>query len=325
MTVFANGLEVACKAQANKVIAAFPDTCFTPPQTPATPPGVPIPYPSFGMDSDTDNGTSTVKIGGETITQKNKSYYSKTTGTEAGCAPKKNIITSVNTGKEYAHAWSNDVKADGEPVSRFSDISSNDHASPVGGTPPFPKVGTPAGMVSDTLKCLIGSYDDIVAKCNKQGGEAHHIVPDKCYRTGTRAQAEAGVVKNRVEGAPSLGGGVCVCLKPKNHDKVHEAEREGMDAVGKEGAFDKKGKLLTGAKLKAKKEVLKDAGEWGTGSSEDVHEAAKGSLDDSGLPSDCIKKAKKAVDDQAAQLDDGQTLRTSNALPNGEAQDAMLN
>ena len=43
MTVFANGLEVACKAQANKIIAAFPDTCFTPPQTPATPPGVPIP------------------------------------------------------------------------------------------------------------------------------------------------------------------------------------------------------------------------------------------------------------------------------------------
>ena len=130
MTVFANGLEVACKAQANQVIAAFPYVCMTPPQTPATPPGVPVPYPTFGMDSDTTSGTGTVKIGGKTVTQKDKSYYSKCTGNEAGCAPMKNVITSVNTGKEYAHAWSGDVKMDGEPVSRFSDISSNDHASP---------------------------------------------------------------------------------------------------------------------------------------------------------------------------------------------------
>ncbi|TIR57053.1 MAG: DUF4150 domain-containing protein, partial [Mesorhizobium sp.] len=141
MTVYANGLEVACKAQANKVIAAFPDVCFTPPENPATPPGVPIPYPSFGLDSDTDNGTGTVKIGGQTITQKNKSYYTKTSGTEAGCAAKKGVITSVNTGKEYAVAWSGDVKADGEPVSRMTDLSTNNHASPTGNAPPWPKIG----------------------------------------------------------------------------------------------------------------------------------------------------------------------------------------
>ncbi len=33
-------------------ICAFPDVCFTPPKTPATPPGVPIPYPNTGMASD---------------------------------------------------------------------------------------------------------------------------------------------------------------------------------------------------------------------------------------------------------------------------------
>ena len=37
MTVFANGLEISGKAQGCKIIAAFPDVCFTPPQTPATP------------------------------------------------------------------------------------------------------------------------------------------------------------------------------------------------------------------------------------------------------------------------------------------------
>ncbi len=40
-------------------ICAFPDVCFTPPQTPATPPGVPIPYPNTGMASDT---TEVVKM-----------------------------------------------------------------------------------------------------------------------------------------------------------------------------------------------------------------------------------------------------------------------
>ncbi|BCM17231.1 DUF4150 domain-containing protein [Mesorhizobium sp. J8] len=144
MTVFANGLEVAAKAQGNKVIAAFPDVCFTPPENPATPPGVPIPYPSFGTDSDTENGTGTVKIGGENITQKDKSDYSKTTGTEAGSAAKKGVISSTNTNKEYARAWSSNVKADGLPVSRFTDISTNNHtSSQVGNTPPQPKVGQP--------------------------------------------------------------------------------------------------------------------------------------------------------------------------------------
>ena len=67
----------------------LPDTCMTPPENPATPPGVPVPYPSFGTDGDLTNGTSTVKIGGETVSKKNLSYYSKTTGTEAGCAGRK--------------------------------------------------------------------------------------------------------------------------------------------------------------------------------------------------------------------------------------------
>ena len=84
-----------------KTIAALPDVCFTPPENPATPPGVPVPYPSFGMASDTENGTGTVKIGGKTVNIKNKSDVSKTSGTEAGCAAKKGIITSKNTGRKY--------------------------------------------------------------------------------------------------------------------------------------------------------------------------------------------------------------------------------
>ena len=60
--VYANGREIACKASSGKTIAAFPDVCFTPRQTPATPPGVSIPYPNTGMASDTTNGSKKVNI-----------------------------------------------------------------------------------------------------------------------------------------------------------------------------------------------------------------------------------------------------------------------
>ncbi|MET0091075.1 MAG: PAAR-like domain-containing protein [Candidatus Thiodiazotropha sp.] len=72
--VFANGREVSCKKANGKAICAFPDVCFTPPQTPATPPGVPIPYPNTGMASDTTSGSKKVKISGKEVMLKNKSH-----------------------------------------------------------------------------------------------------------------------------------------------------------------------------------------------------------------------------------------------------------
>jgi hypothetical protein len=212
MTVFANGLEVSCKAQANKVIAAFPYVAFTPPQTPATPPGVPVPYPTFGMDSDTDKGTGTVKIGGKTVNQKNKSYFTKCTGDEAGSAPKKNIITSKNTGKEYAHAWSNDVKMDGEPVNRFSDIASNDHASPTGGGPPWPRI---AALNIDGQDCLallhslglnIHKHGQKGKHCNSDNKQSDHVLQNRCFTTGGRTGYPSQWPNYTEYSAP------CVCL-----------------------------------------------------------------------------------------------------------------
>jgi hypothetical protein len=127
MTVFANGLEISAKAQGCKVIAAFPDPCFTPPQTPATPPGVPVPYPNFGKDPDLTKGSGKVKIGGEEISQENDSHFSKCSGDEAGAAPKKGLVTSNKTGPVYAQKWSMDVKVEGKGVARFSDIATSNH------------------------------------------------------------------------------------------------------------------------------------------------------------------------------------------------------
>ncbi|MBU3031494.1 DUF4150 domain-containing protein [Paracoccus marinaquae] len=145
MTVFANGLEISAKKQGCKVIAAFPDTCFTPPQTPATPPGVPVPYPDFGQDGDLTSGTGTVTIGGETVSQENSSKLSKCTGDEAGSAPKKGIITSKNTGAVYAQKWSMDVKFEGKGVVRFGDIATSNHASTPGDSAPTTITGKGTG------------------------------------------------------------------------------------------------------------------------------------------------------------------------------------
>lgn len=135
--VFANGREVSCKKADGKSICAFPDVCMTPPENPATPPGVPVPYPNTGMAKDTTSGSKSVKISGKEIMLKNKSYFKKSTGDEAGCAAKKGVITSVNRGKAYFNAWSMDVKFEGENVVRHLDLTTHNHASPPGQTPPW--------------------------------------------------------------------------------------------------------------------------------------------------------------------------------------------
>lgn len=129
--VYANGMELACKAGAGKTICAFPDVCFTPPENPATPPGVPIPYPNTGFASDTTKGSKTVKISGKEVMLKNKSYFKKSTGDEAGSAAKKGVLSSTNRGKVYFVKWSMDVKFEGENVDRHLDLTTDNHASPM--------------------------------------------------------------------------------------------------------------------------------------------------------------------------------------------------
>ncbi len=244
--VYANGLEISGKAVQTQTIAVFPDVCFTPPQTPATPPGVPIPYPSFGIGSDTENGTSTVLISGKTVNIKNKSDEAKTSGTEAGCAPKKGVITSKNTGKKYFNSWSPDVKFESEPVIRFSDLATHNHSSPPSNTPPGPEISTAAppgnGNATDA-DCLVGPYSEVVKECNKRkdangnAHEAHHIIPDRVYRTGVRGS------EDRMDTAkfPTEDAGMNICLPRPQHrgsvkkhpESVHGNLDNALEALGK--------------------------------------------------------------------------------------------
>ena len=173
MTVFANGREISAKGQGCKVIAAFPDVCMTPPQTPATPPGVPIPYPNFGMDGDLTAGSTTVKISGKPVSLENKSHYSKCTGDEAGCAPKKGVVTSKNTGKVYAQAWSMDVKVEGKGVARFGDMATSNHGSNPGDSPPMVIAGQPAVPPPPPPNCGAGNHAERLEYPTPPGDEAY--------------------------------------------------------------------------------------------------------------------------------------------------------
>lgn len=230
MTVFANGLEISAKAQGCKLVAAIPDVCMTPPQTPATPPGVPIPYPNFGMDSDLTSGSTMVKIGGQPVSMENKSNYKKCSGDEAGCAPKKGVVTSNKAGPVYAQAWSMDVKVEGKGVVRFGDIATSNHGCNPGQPAPMPLIGKPgADAPPGGAKCIVGEYEEKRAECsaNKtnppppaepQPFQFHHIVPDRTYRRGRKRVKGLKKPRDlRQKFGPSRGKGICICLPPDNH------------------------------------------------------------------------------------------------------------
>ena len=180
--VFANGREIACKAAAGKTICAMPDVCFTPPENPATPPGVPIPYPNTGMASDTTDGSKKVKITNKEVGLKNKSSFKKSMGDEAGAAAKKGVITSKNTGKVFFNAWSMDVKIEGQNAVRHLDLTTNNHASFPGDTPPWAYVDEQ--YLDSIPEDCHENFKAAQKKCSRGGGP-----PDNCTKECAKAQA----------------------------------------------------------------------------------------------------------------------------------------
>ncbi|WP_051906334.1 PAAR-like domain-containing protein [Methylomarinum vadi] len=180
--VFANGREISCKKADGKSICAFPDVCFTPPENPATPPGVPVPYPNTAFAKDTTSGSKKVKISGQEVMLKNKSYFKTSTGDEAGCAAKKGVITSKIKGKAYFVSWSMDVKVEGENVVRHLDMTTHNHASPMANdSVPWAHVDqmyASTGQKCDKIVAEIHPYDK--RDC-PQGSQSHHIIDNACF------------------------------------------------------------------------------------------------------------------------------------------------
>lgn len=136
--VFANGRELACKSGQGKVIAAFPDVCFTPPdKVPPTPPGVPIPYPLTSMASDTNDGTKSVIISKKEVMLRDSSNFKKCMGDDAAQTAKKGMISSKITGKVFFTSWSMDIKIQKKNAVRHLDTMTSNHSSP-NANAPFP-------------------------------------------------------------------------------------------------------------------------------------------------------------------------------------------
>lgn len=124
--VFANGREVSAKKDGNVSLGAMPDVCLSPPSPPAGP--IPIPYPNFSKASDTNDGTRTVKIGGEQVSIKNTSNYKKSSGDEAATKSfGMGVMSHQIQNTTYFAMWSFDVKFEGENAVRHLDLTTHNN------------------------------------------------------------------------------------------------------------------------------------------------------------------------------------------------------
>jgi hypothetical protein len=174
--VYANGDEIACKAGAGKVIAAFPDVCLSPPSPPAGP--IPVPYPDTSFSKDMQSGSKTVMIKDQEVMLKDSSFYqtsplgdeAATNGLGAG------VMTHVITGKTYFVAWSMDVQFEGQNVDRHTDLTTSNHASPMANTGPMANVAVmaPSGPPKEGKCECCGKRHE-----GQQGGVA--VSEDKWY------------------------------------------------------------------------------------------------------------------------------------------------
>jgi len=137
---------------------------------------------------------------------KNKSYFKKSIGDEAGSAAKKGVVTSTNRGKVYFNSWSMDVKFEGENVVRHLDLTTHNHMSPLANTPPW--------LYQDMM-----AFDKSGGKvCEDEKKEAE----EKCREAKPRPKrkTEAGnLVDDGLDCPAGCAEAKACVLKPKNEDK----------------------------------------------------------------------------------------------------------
>jgi hypothetical protein len=247
--VYANGMEIACKAASGKSVAAMPDTCLSPPSPPAGP--VPVPYPNTAYASDTTNGSTTVMISGQEVMLKDQSTFKKSTGDEAATKSLgMGVVTHALQGEASFISWSMDVKIEGANVDRHMDqMLHNEQCSPAN-TPPWlyldamdidtagPCKSTAknveskctsdsykndtSGACCNAKKCMLAPYGAQPACCGDK--TKHHAVPDHCFKGPGKEDYYQGI------SGMSYGKGLCICVsgddkneKRKQHARIHRA------------------------------------------------------------------------------------------------------
>jgi hypothetical protein len=159
-TVCANGMTVVHKTSGGHVVFS-PDVCLTP-----APPGgpVPIPYPNIAMSQDTDKGSRTVTMDGNSVMLQG-SVFSKSTGDEPGSVG--GVASGVTKGKAEFINYSFDVKAEGKGVARLGDqMIGNIGGAP--NTPPSPELQPPAVVLPDHFKEQ--DMEELIVRLVTEGG-----------------------------------------------------------------------------------------------------------------------------------------------------------
>ena len=134
--VFANGLEIACKAAEGKSVAAFPDPCWSPPPPSAGP--IVIPYPNTAYAKDLAKCSTSVFISGKPVAKRDESYISTSTGNEAATKQfAQGVVSGTIKGKAYFRSWSMNVKIEGKNVTRHTDKMTHNHNPATGNTGPW--------------------------------------------------------------------------------------------------------------------------------------------------------------------------------------------
>ncbi|MDE2048702.1 MAG: DUF4150 domain-containing protein, partial [Betaproteobacteria bacterium] len=187
------------------------------------------------------DGSSSVQISGQEVMLKDKSCFKKSMGDEAGCAPKKGVVTSKNMGKVYFTAWSMNVKVEGENVVRMGDLTTHNHGSVPGNTGPWPYLDevavAPGGACHDGKGPMV--HLKLVPKkpgCDKAADGSHrtphHLIPGRCTK---------GMSGFNYDKAP------CICVQGKNqHTGSHKACHRRFDKVERYHFEEKGGQFSYG-------------------------------------------------------------------------------
>lgn len=129
----------------------MPDVCLSPPSPPAGP--VPIPYPNTAMSSDTDGGTTSVKIQNKPVMMKNSSSYKSSKGDEAATNSfGAGVVSHKISGPAKFAAYSFDVKFEGANVCRLGDLTTHNHANTTNGAT-IASLGKPGVPLDTPLSC----------------------------------------------------------------------------------------------------------------------------------------------------------------------------
>jgi hypothetical protein len=121
-TVIVNNLTVVHKKSGGTSVAG-PDVCKTP--SPGGP--VPVPYANTALSKKTAKGSRQVRIDGQPVMLKS-SQFSASNGDEPGTLG--GLISGKSRGKAYPRSYSSDVKIEGQPVFRFTDLMAQNAGSP---------------------------------------------------------------------------------------------------------------------------------------------------------------------------------------------------